>query len=60
VQARIRDSVEGGIQMQQYLLSIYQPDGPVPAPDELGKIMQHLDQLNEEMRAAGALGGLGS
>jgi hypothetical protein len=40
--------------MKQYMLSVYQPDGPVPAPDVLGKIMQDLEVLNGEMKAAGA------
>jgi hypothetical protein len=39
---------------QQYLLSIYQPDGPVPEPEVLAKIMADLDVLNEQMREAGA------
>jgi hypothetical protein len=38
----------------QYLLSIYQPDGPPPAPGILGPVMQRIGALNEEMRAAGA------
>jgi hypothetical protein len=40
--------------MQQYLLSVYQPDGPIPPPEVLGKIMQDIDALNREMKAAGA------
>jgi hypothetical protein len=40
--------------MNQYLLSIYQPDGPVPTPDALGKITEDLEVLNREMKAAGA------
>jgi hypothetical protein len=40
--------------MKQYLLSIYQPDGPVPTPDALSKIKQDLEVLNREMKAAGA------
>jgi hypothetical protein len=40
--------------MKQYLLSIYQPDGPVPTPDVLSKIKQDLEVLNREMKAAGA------
>jgi hypothetical protein len=38
----------------QYLLSMYQPDGPVPPPEVLQKIMAELDVLREEMRSAGA------
>ncbi|HEX3791866.1 MAG TPA: YciI family protein [Pseudonocardiaceae bacterium] len=40
--------------MKQYLLSVYQPDGPIPGPEVLGPIVERLDALNEEMRAAGA------
>jgi len=40
--------------MKQYLLSIYQPDGPPPPPEVLGPIMADLEALNAEMRAAGA------
>jgi hypothetical protein len=40
--------------MTQYLLSMYQPDGPIPAPEVLGPIMAELGILNDELRAAGA------
>ena len=40
--------------MSQYLLSIYQPDGPAPAPEFLEPIMRDLEALNREMQAAGA------
>jgi hypothetical protein len=40
--------------MTQYLLSVYQPDGPAPAPEVLDKIMGDLDALRQEMKAAGA------
>ncbi|GAA4150390.1 YciI family protein [Leifsonia shinshuensis] len=40
--------------MSQYLLSVYQPDGPVPEPEVLAAIGENLDALNTEMRAAGA------
>lgn len=39
---------------QQYLLSIYQPDGEVPPPEVLDPIMRNLTALNEEMQAKGA------
>ncbi|MER6832181.1 YciI family protein [Streptosporangium sp. NPDC000563] len=39
--------------MKQYLLSIYQPDGGVPAPEVLEPIVRNLGALEEEMRAAG-------
>jgi len=38
----------------RYLLSVYQPDGPVPEPEVLDKVMADLEALNAEMRAAGA------
>jgi len=40
--------------MKQYLLSIMQPDGDSPPPEVLQTIMQDLDVLNRELRAAGA------
>jgi len=40
--------------VRQYLLSVYQPDGPVPEPEVLDKVMADLETLNAEMRAAGA------
>ena len=40
--------------MKHYLLSIYQPDGPAPAPEFLAPIMRDLDALNREIKAAGA------
>ena len=40
--------------MKEYLLSVYQPDGPTPAPDVLDEIMRELNALNEELKAAGA------
>jgi hypothetical protein len=40
--------------MKQYLLSIYQPDGPPPPPEVLEPIMRELQAVNAEMQAAGA------
>ena len=40
--------------MAQYLLSIYQPVGPAPAPEVLEPIMRDLEVLNLDMKAAGA------
>jgi hypothetical protein len=40
--------------MRQYLLSVYQPDGPVPPPEVLEPVMAELDALNTELKAAGA------
>jgi hypothetical protein len=40
--------------MKEYLLTIYQPDGPIPAPDVLAKIMADVGALRNEMQAAGA------
>jgi hypothetical protein len=40
--------------MTQYLLSIYQPDGPSPGPDLLDEVGKNLHALNEELKAAGS------
>jgi hypothetical protein len=40
--------------MTQYLLSVYQPDGPTPPPAELSRIMAEVDAVNQEIKAAGA------
>ena len=40
--------------MTQYLLSVYQPDGPVPGPEILARISAELDALNTELKEAGA------
>jgi hypothetical protein len=40
--------------MQNYLLAVYQPDGPPPADVDMDRIRRDLDALNDEMRAAGA------
>ena len=40
--------------MKQYLLSIYQPDGPTPPPEVLEKVMRDVDALIREVKAAGA------
>jgi hypothetical protein len=40
--------------MKNYLLSIYQPVGPIPPPEVLGPIMADVAAVNEEMRTAGA------
>jgi hypothetical protein len=40
--------------MKQYLLSIYQPEGPVPPPDALDRVMQDVGALIDEMKESGA------
>src|SRR6478609_12185757 len=40
--------------MQQYLLSVYQPEGPMPDQEFQDQIQQNLDELNAQMRAADA------
>jgi hypothetical protein len=40
--------------MKQYLLSVYQPDGPPPPAVDLQQITRNLDEVNRELRAAGA------
>jgi hypothetical protein len=39
--------------MKSYLLSIYQPDGPVPPPEVLGPIMRDVGALVQETKTAG-------
>ena len=40
--------------MKQYLLSVYQPEAPVPPPEVMEEISRDLDALNRELEAAGA------
>jgi hypothetical protein len=40
--------------MKQYLLSVYQPDGPAPPAEVLERISRDLDALNQELKDAGA------
>lgn len=40
--------------MKQYLLSIYQPDGPPPPKEMLDPIMRDVNALRDEMKGAGA------
>src|SRR5262245_13805107 len=39
--------------MNQYLLSVYQPDGPPPPPEKLGKVMQDVTAVVEDAKTAG-------
>ena len=36
-----------------YLLSIYQPDGPVPPPETLARVMSEIGEMNRELKEAG-------
>jgi len=38
---------------QMYLLSIYQPDGEPPPPEDLEPVLRELKTFNDEMRDAG-------
>jgi hypothetical protein len=40
--------------MTHYLLSVYQPDGPIPEPEALAAIGRDLQTVNDDIRAAGA------
>lgn len=40
--------------MQQYLLSIYQPDAPPPAPAVLGNIMRDVEAFMRELKSGDA------
>jgi hypothetical protein len=39
--------------MKQYLLSIVQPDGPIPPPHVLEPVMRNVKALRDEMKEAG-------
>jgi len=39
--------------MAQYLLSMFQPDGAIPPPEVLKKVMEQLSVINEEIKSAG-------
>src|SRR6188768_3610055 len=43
-----------GVAMNQYLISIYQPDGPPPASIEIHHIMLEVHALRDDMKRAGA------
>jgi hypothetical protein len=40
--------------MKQYLISVYQPDGPPPAPEILDKIMAGIEAIRAELQDAGS------
>lgn len=40
--------------MPNYLLSVIQPEGPIPPPEILDGIMRNVDAFNQELRQAGA------
>jgi hypothetical protein len=40
--------------MKQYLLSVIEPDGPVPPPEFLAKVMRDVAVFEREVKAAGA------
>jgi hypothetical protein len=42
------------VNMTQYLLSIYQPDGQVPPPEALQRVMKQVNAVTAEMKSAGA------
>src|SRR5262245_9022527 len=39
--------------MPTYVLTIYQPDGPIPPPDVLQRVMAEIGDMNRELKAAG-------
>jgi hypothetical protein len=41
--------------MKQFMLTIYQPDGPPPPPEVLEPVMRNVHALNDELRTARAL-----
>jgi hypothetical protein len=40
--------------VKQYLLSVYQPDGPPPPREVLGNVMRDVYAVRQEMKEAGA------
>ena len=40
--------------MKMYLLSIYQPDGDIPPPAVLAKVMRDIDAMNRELKSTGS------
>jgi len=40
--------------MTQYVLTVYQPDGPIPEPEILARISHELEALHEQIKADGA------
>ncbi len=40
--------------MKQYLISVYQPDGPAPPPEVLEKITAGIEGIRAELRDAGS------
>jgi hypothetical protein len=38
----------------EYLLSVYQPDGPIPAAEDLARIQRDLEVVHGELKASGA------
>jgi hypothetical protein len=46
--------ISGGPPMTQYMLTIYQPDGPAPPPEFLEAVGRELQAFNQELKAAGA------
>jgi len=39
--------------MTQYLLSVYQPDGPIPEPEVMARIDRDVTEVDDDMRSAG-------
>lgn len=40
--------------MTQYVLTVYQPDGPIPEPEVLARIGRDLDAVHQRIKADGA------
>jgi hypothetical protein len=40
--------------MTQYLITIYQPDGPAPDPETMAAVERDLHALNEDLKASGS------
>jgi hypothetical protein len=40
--------------MKQYLISIYQPDGPPPPPEKLATVMEEIMAIKRDLETAGS------
>ena len=40
--------------MPQYVLTMYQPEGPIPPPEVLEPVMQEIAAIRKELEAVGA------
>jgi hypothetical protein len=51
---RSPDAFRKDRRIMRYLLSIYQPNGPTPSAEQLAPVMERIQNLNQDLRRAGA------